>query len=233
MKTEFNGCCICGSDLVYSGQSEMRRCDVCGVVKDSNAICANGHFVCDECHSADAADYIFKFCISTESINPGELLQVIMKNPVIKMHGPEHHFLVPAVLISAYYNAIGTPEQKETKLKTALSRSKNILGGFCGFYGTCGAGVGAGIFISVVLGATPVSGKEWQLSNLATAECLKAIALAGGPRCCKRDSFKAIETTVLFIKEHLNVDLESTPIKCTFSSKNRECLHDDCEYFGL
>jgi hypothetical protein len=28
----------------------------------------------------------------------------LMKNPQIKMHGPEHHFLVPAVLLAAYYN---------------------------------------------------------------------------------------------------------------------------------
>jgi hypothetical protein len=148
------------------------------------------------------------------------------------MHGPEHHFLVPAVLISAYYNALGTPEHKEAKLKTALSRSKNVLGGFCGFYGSCGAGVGTGIFTSVVLGATPMSGKEWKLSNLATAESLKAIALSGGPRCCKRDSFKAIETSVLFVKEHLNLQLQSSKIDCLFPSKNRECQYDDCEYFG-
>lgn len=228
---EYNGCCICGFELVYDEVPVEMKCAVCGKSLVSNAACSNGHFVCDECHSADGNGYIFRYCLHSCSINPSETALDIMKNPSIKMHGPEHHFLVPAVLISAYYNAIGKPMLKEEKLKVALNRAKNIHGGFCGFYGNCGAGVGAGIFISVILNATPLSVREWKLANLITAECLKSIALAGGPRCCKRDSYISIETAVSFLQEQLDVKLESSPIKCVFSSKNKQCLHEECGYY--
>jgi len=62
-----------------------------------------------------------------------------MKNPKIKMHGPEHHFLVPAVLLSAYYNKKKDSRKKEDKIKEARKRAEKILGGFCGSHGICGA----------------------------------------------------------------------------------------------
>jgi hypothetical protein len=58
----------------------------------------------------------------------------------MRQHGPELHFLVPAVLISAYSNTKGEPGEKEAKIKKARQRAEKILGGFCGFYGNCGAG---------------------------------------------------------------------------------------------
>ena len=39
----------------------------------------------------------------------------LMKSPSLKMHGPEHHFLIPAVLLCALYNAKAEPGEKETK----------------------------------------------------------------------------------------------------------------------
>lgn len=57
----------------------------------------------------------------------------MMRNPQIKTYGPEHHFLVSAVLLVAFYNIRGDYKQKETKIKEARLRSSKILGGFCGF----------------------------------------------------------------------------------------------------
>jgi hypothetical protein len=45
----------------------------------------------------------------------------------------------------------------------------------------CGAGMGTGIFISIVTGATSLSIEEWRLSNLATAKSLLSISEHGGP----------------------------------------------------
>ena len=87
----------------------------------------------------------------------------LMRNPNVKMHGPEHHFLVPAVLLVAYYNIKKDPKQKTTKIRMATKRSSQILGGFCGFYGNCGAAVVTGIFVSLIIDATPLSINDWKL----------------------------------------------------------------------
>jgi hypothetical protein len=226
-----DGCLICQAELRYQEESQQMRCSICGRAVLSNARCAEGHFVCDACHEMGGMDYIETVCTNSSTANPLELANEIMRNPNIKMHGPEHHYLVPAVLLTAYYNATGEATLIPRKLKVARERAANILGGFCGFYGNCGAGVGTGIFLSIILNSTPVAEEEWRLSNLLTSQSLYNIALHGGPRCCKRDTFLSLQTAVEFVSEHLNVSLEDSAISCSFYSRNKQCRMQDCPFF--
>jgi hypothetical protein len=227
-----NGCIICGEDLEYVNQNRELICSVCSKEYHSNAQCKSGHYVCDDCHQSDANDYIENYCKNTFEIDPIKIAITVMTNPKIKMHGPEHHFLVPAVLLSAYYNIQNQHEVISEKLPLAKERSKNILGGFCGFYGTCGAGVGTGIFMSIIMNATPLSKDEWKLCNLMTSKSLENIANNGGPRCCKRDTFVAIETSRDFLEINCNIKILTDNIKCTFSNMNKECKKNECKYFS-
>lgn len=224
------GCVICGKELQYITIATGMDCNICGKPYLSNARCKDGHFICDSCHSMDATDYIETFCNNTNSINPSEIATELMMNNKIKMHGPEHHFLVPAVLISSYYNKTGETKLKAEKLRIAKNRSSKVLGGFCGFYGSCGACIGNGISMSVILNSTPLSENEWKLGNKLTAKSLSKVADHGGPRCCKRDTYIAIETAVDFISTNLNVELESSEIVCGFHHRNKECLEERCLY---
>jgi hypothetical protein len=226
-----DGCLICNSDLIYLEKSEKMDCIVCKKTFNSNAKCTKDHFVCDSCHEKEGFDYIETFCSNSTGLDPVELANSIMSNPGIKLHGPEHHFLVPAVLLTAYYNKTGNPELIKKKLEIAKERAKNILGGFCGLYGNCGAGVGTGIFMSVILNSTPLSKEEWKLSNLITSKSLYEIAINGGPRCCKRDSYIALETAIRFIEENLKVKLEYSKIVCCYYKRNKECKQNDCKYY--
>lgn len=96
----------------------------------------------------------------------------------------------------------------------------------------CGARVGGEIFVSVLTGATPLSRAEWQLSSLATTESLLAIANHGGPRCCKRDTFLAIQTAAAFVRRELQINLEvSSAITCECRALNTECIGGRCPIF--
>ena len=192
----------------------------------------NSHFICDKCHSLSAIEYIEKYCISTKMIDPIGLAQILMERPTIKMHGPEHHFLIPAVLLTSYYNYQKDYETKKAKLNIARGRAEKVLGGFCGSHGNCGARVGTGIFVSIITNATPLSKDAWRLSNLMTAKSLLSIANRGGPRCCKRDSFLAIIESVEFIKENFGIILRiKKKIVCSFSHLNTECLYEHCKFY--
>ncbi len=227
------GCLICGSKLLYSENPERMNCSSCGKEYSSHAQCEQGHFICDECHQKDAMDYIETVCTHSPSANPVQLANAIMSNPKVSLHGPEHHFLVPAVLIAAYYNIKGTPELIPEKLTLAKQRAKNILGGFCGFYGNCGAGVGAGIFMAIITNSTPLSEKEWKFSNLITANSLYEIAQEGGPRCCKRDTWISLLTAVEFVEEHLGLTMETTAVTCNYYIRNKECRRTDCRFYPI
>lgn len=226
------GCLICGTELEYLSDDVELTCSLCSETFSTNVKCKNNHFVCDSCHQSDAFDFIENYCINSIENNPVNLINSIFKNPKIKMHGPEHHFLVPAVLLTAYYNTNEKNNLIKNKVKTAKKRAKNVPGGFCGFYGTCGAGIGAGIFMSLILDSTPLSENEWKLSNLLTSKCLEKIANSGGPRCCKRDTYIAIETTSEFLQNKLKVTIPLSEIKCNYSELNKECKQENCLYFS-
>ena len=223
-----SGCFICGKDLVYKDKSEQLTCFYCGKQFSANVTCSEGHYVCDSCHAASANDLIETLCISTTCENPLELAESIMVHPEFKMHGPEHHFLVPAVLLAAYYNKAKLYLKKGTAIKEARKRAELILGGFCGTHGNCGSATGVGIFVSLINGNTPLAGKEWKEANMMTALSLSSIAEHGGPRCCKRNVFLAIETV---IKNFPNYFQNDKSIKCRFYKNNKECKGKKCPYF--
>ncbi len=228
------GCLICGCALIYSQVPKNLTCSYCGDTYLETVECKQGHFVCNRCHSAGANDLIQRFCEKTSLSNPIEMATQLMQHPALKMHGPEHHYLVPAVLLTAYYKLKNEPDTKKEKLLLARQRAEKILGGFCGSHGNCGAGVGTGIFYSLITETTPLSGKSWQQSNLLTGTCLITIAKKGGPRCCKRDTYTAINVAVDFVKENLNITLPTTrKITCIFHSYNKQCLKTACAYFEV
>jgi len=176
-------------------------------------------------------ELIENYCISSKSVDPLELALTLMRNPNVKMHGPEHHFLVPAVLLAAYYNIKKDYKEKATKIRMAKKRATQILGGFCGFYGDCGAAVGTGIFVSLITNATPLSIADWKLANLVTAKSLFVIAHHGGPRCCKRNTFLALLKVADFVKENFGVSFKiNKELKCEFYPLNNECLQEKCPF---
>ena len=86
-------------------------------MRPSNATCVDGHFVCDRCHSLSANDLVEETCINSGSRDPLELARIIMNSDRVPMHGPEHHFIVPAVLLAAYSNIKGDPEERGRKIE--------------------------------------------------------------------------------------------------------------------
>jgi hypothetical protein len=206
-------------------------CSLCRAPAQSTARCAAGHFVCDTCHAGSAKDVIELTCAMTTSTDPLEIARALMRHPKVKLHGPEHHFLVPAVLLAADANARGIPGDKGTRLREARRRCEPIGGGFCGFQGACGAAIGAGIYVSVATEATPLSRESWGLANGATGEALRLLARVGGPRCCKRTTSLVLLSMVKYARERLGVRLDGKGAPCEFSDTNAECIEARCPLY--
>jgi hypothetical protein len=223
-------CLICGAKLVYMDEAEKRECAICHRSFPANASCENGHFVCDECHSMGALLFLLPLLLESREKSPQRLLETVMANRAVHMHGPEHHSIVPCVLLTAYHNCGGELDLPRA-LREAARRGKQVPGGACGYLGACGAAVGAGIFASVALGASPLSGENWALSQQLTGECLIRNAELGGPRCCKRTSRTAVSAGVRFAAEHLGVTMEDERIPCAYARRCSECLKAGCPYY--
>lgn len=224
-------CLICGAPIVYRNTPEEMECAICHKTFENTVSCENGHYICDECHSKKGIEAIKNYCLHTTSKDPIEIMLSLMETPYIYMHGPEHHVLVGAALLTAYHNSGGNIEL-EPALEEMVRRGQQIPGGTCGFWGSCGAALSSGMFISIITGATPLTKESWSLANLMTAESLYAISDLGGPRCCKRNSFTAVLTAVEFVKNHLGIEMElPEDIICEYTGSNAQCIKWECPYF--
>lgn len=224
-------CLVCGEPLIYKEKAEEMECIFCHKKVMSHAMCKDKHFVCDECHAQKGIEVIMTYCMESESKNPIAMLQEMMEDPYIYMHGPEHHIMVGAALLTAYKNAGGELDLTEA-LEEMKERGSRYPGGSCGFWGCCGAAVSAGMAMSILTGTTPLSGRNWGLSNQMTAGALAAIGALGGPRCCKRNSFTATKAAVSFLNQHFHMDIEeSDEILCDHSHENQQCIQKACPYY--
>ena len=232
MKKEEGACLVCGRPLVYFEKAREMECAICHGKFKSCASCEAGHFVCDRCHGEQGIRDVIAYCMQSSSRDPVAMMQEMMEDPYIHMHGPEHHVMVGAALLCAYRNSGGEIELEEA-LGKMKERGTKYPGGSCGYWGCCGAAVSAGMFLSIATGTTPLSGESWGLSNQMTAEALSDIGRIGGPRCCKRNAFTAAKAAVRFAQEHLGVVMElPAAIRCTHSPQNRQCLKTHCPYFA-
>lgn len=224
-------CLICGAPIKYFEDAQDVVCEVCGKSDVGRCVCEAGHYVCDACHREKGVDFIMKTCAASESTNPIELAQEIMRDQSIYPNGPEHHSLVGAVLLAAYRNAGGDIDL-EKSLAELRSRSMQVPGGTCGFWGCCGAAVSAGQFYSIISGSTPMTQDSWAQTGRLTSRIIGKLADIGGPRCCKRTGFTAIEESARYVGETLGVRMD-LPEKttCTFMANNAECRKSDCPFF--
>lgn len=162
-----------------------------------------------------------------------ELIVEMMDYEEVPMHYPYHHFIVPAAIITL---ACIEFEEEESNvlamLNLAVNRAKSVPGGFCGNCGACGSGVGAGMAISILTGASPLTEENWQWANELTGIALQHISTVPGPRCCKRTGFMALESAVPYINEKLSLHLElSEKITCKYSERNGQCKKEQCPYY--
>lgn len=221
-------CLICGAPLKYLDQDTMMECVLCHKVEPSKTRCVKGHYVCNECHTS-GLDSVVVLCLAETSKSPIEILEHLMSQSFCHMHGPEHHVLVGAALLTAYKNAGGEVDLPAA-LPEMVSRGKQVPGGACGYWGACGAALSTGMFVAIVTQNTPLSTDTWHLSNLMTAKALEQVANNGGPRCCKRDSYLSVLTAIDFAEEHLGVKMEKPKVVCSRSQNNNQCIGKKCPF---
>jgi len=221
-------CLICASPLEYLETDIPMECEICHKKENSKTRCVNGHYVCNACHT-QGLDTIIGLCTRETSKDPIAILEKMMTLPFCHMHGPEHHVMVGAALLTAYKNAGGDIDL-HSALTEMMNRGKRVPGGACGFWGACGAGISSGMFISIISKSTPLANEPFALSHKMTAKSLEQIGEIGGPRCCKRDSFLSILAAIDFVRDHIGIEMERPEVVCRFSAQNNQCIGKRCPF---
>ena len=179
----------------------------------------------------ERAKKIVEACLQEQSKNPIDIFNNIARMDFIRIHGPEHHVLDGAALLTAYYNAGGMIEL-QTSLKELMKRGLQMPGATCGMWGVCGAVSSMGAALSIIDGTGPLStDSSWGKHMEFTSKALCSLSQVGGPRCCKRDAFLSFQKAIEYINENYDVELEKSNIECCYSERNEQCIKERCPFY--
>lgn len=226
----FADCMICGAKLIYSETSSLQTCYICGKKGMANVLCSEGHYVCDGCHSYDLYAPIYAYLKESREQDPVKLFEGVIRLPKVHMHGPEHHFIIPLVLLTAYRNCGGKLNYDSSMLE-AYKRASQVPGGICGNWGVCGSAAGAGIYASIILDSNPLNKEAWPIPQKLSSDILARLSEIGDPRCCKRTGRTAIEMAAKFTSEFCGVEIKTGHVSCSYFLRNHECIKEDCPYY--
>ena len=222
-----SGCMVCAGELLYPEREVELKCHYCGQAGMANAHCDQGHYVCDSCHSEDAVSVIEHLCLESKETDMLELLARLRKHPAVPVNGPEHHSLLPGVIVTAYRNSGGAADDE--LITTAIRRGSQVIGGSCAFVGICGAASGVGIAFSLLLQANPVRAAQRQQVQQITQQVLAEIAAYEAARCCQRDCWIGLKKAAELSSTYLPVSLKADAIiGCQQRHLNHECLGTEC-----
>ena len=179
----------------------------------------------------ERAKKIVNACMQEKSKNPIEIFYSIANKEFVRIHGPEHHILDGASLLTAFYNAGGEIELQES-LNELVKRGLQMPGATCGMWGVCGAVSSMGAALSIIDNTGPLSSDaSWGKHMEFTSKALCSLAQVGGPRCCKRDAFLSFQEAIEHINDNYEVKLECRDIECYFSDRNEQCIKERCPFY--
>ena len=221
------GCLLCGEPLEYLREAATLRCALCEEPALADARCTSGHYVCDVCHRSSAVEVIERTCLATSETDMLRLAETIRAHPSFSMHGPEHHALVPAVILATYRNLGG--EVSAAQLRTAMKRGHCIPGGFCGRVGACGAAVGVGAAFGIMLASTPLTPDKRQMAQQVVARVIEAQSRWPAARCCRRETLVVLMEAAQLSRDLLPIPLRAGDLPpCQQHETNKECIPELC-----
>ncbi len=228
--TPETGCLVCGEPLVYGPVNVERACSVCGKVDRTRAQCTHGHYVCDECHIREPIQVAKNFCLASDETDAYRLFSRIAAHPVIPLHGPEYHSIVPGVILAAYRNAGGSVTDEQ--ILEGIDRGSTVPGGSCAFMGVCGAAIGVGIAFGIMLESNPLTPGPRQHVQRITARTLERISSLKAARCCRREGHLALQTAAEESVNLLPVRIRAEEWEsCGRHKLNMECIKQSCPFF--
>lgn len=179
----------------------------------------------------ERAKKIIDACLQETGRNPAVIFNHIAERDFVRIHGPEHHVLDGAALLTAFYNA-GADFDLQKSLNELMQRGLQMPGASCGMWGVCGAVSSMGAALSIIDGTGPLStDASWGKHMEFTSGALYSLSQVGGPRCCKRDAFLSFQKAIEYINDNYDVKLESSDIVCCFNGKNEQCIKERCPFY--
>ena len=170
-------------------------------------------------------------CLGSKEVNPVKIFYKLAGKSYIRIHGPEHHILDGACVMTAFYNAGGSVDLKKG-LERLMEEGLKMPGATCGLWGVCGSVSSVGAALAIIEETGPLSQDQtFGMHMVCTSNALQKMSQIGGPRCCKRHAFIAMKEGVMYLNQRFSLSMPYEDIKCGYSAQNPQCLKVKCPFY--
>jgi hypothetical protein len=224
---------ICNKKLKYLEIGKEFTCIRCGKKENGYVYCAEGHYICNDCHGKSAFDIILKLSLSSKEINPLIIAEEMLELSSIPMLGCEHALIAVGAFLAAIKNH-GVVTVTNEQIVDAFKRTKKqAIAAYCGLTGICGIAPAIGASFSVILGAACPKDRETAITMHVVAEVIEAIANETGPCCCKNFMRTALTLSCDLAEKYLEIKIpHELSISCSDSQRHPHgCRKNKCAYF--
>lgn len=181
----------------------------------------------------ERAERIVAACMEIEDQDPMKVFRKIVAKEFVRMHGPEHHVVDGACILTAYRNAGGKIDLEQA-LKQLMAEGLRMPGATCRLWGVCGSAPSIGAALAIIDGTGAMDAdKAWGARMAYTSAVLKRLGEIGGPRCCKRHAFVAITEAIRHINANYGMNMPMPEIRCGYFVKNEQCIGNKCPYYPV
>lgn len=201
---------ICGHPLQYLEIGQLLTCNHCSKEETGYVYCADGHYICDDCHGASLYSRICEMILLEQGTDPLAMAENVLAKVAIPMLGCEHAWVTTGVFLAAIRNE-GSIHISTEQIIDALNRTRRqSIGAYCGLTGICGIAPAIGASFSIILGAACPKDHETSLTMRVVSQVIAAMSSQVGPCCCKNLMRHALSLACQLAKEHLQVNLTNT-----------------------
>ncbi|MDD6358727.1 MAG: DUF5714 domain-containing protein [Parafannyhessea umbonata] len=124
----------------------------------------------------ERGNLIVRACLEQTGTSPYQVFRDVARQDFVRMHGPEHHVLDGAALLTAYRNAGGSADLPAA-LAELMSRGLQMPGAMCGRWGVCGAVASVGAALSILEQTGPLTSDDSWGSHMGyTSRARRALA---------------------------------------------------------
>lgn len=181
--------------------------------------------------TAEKVDMILHDILQETSCSPSAIFAHIISRGYVSIHGPEHHILDGAALLTAYRNAGGRIDLEDALVRLR-TEGLRMPGAMCGLWGVCGAVTSVGAALAIIDGTGPLSTDGSWGDHMSFTSCaINELGRINGPRCCKRDGMIALKNGVDYVNAHYPVTLVWEAPPCAWSQLNAQCIRERCPFF--
>ena len=229
------GCLLCDQNINDIDTAFLVPCSICGTPTTILRPLQTPPYMCETCEEHETYTFVTDALLGNAALDPVTIMLDIVHERAVNICSNNFLYLTCGALLSSYLKT-----SNSTNLPRMLTLAKERIFALprsaCSLWSSYGIAQAAAIFGTLIAPHHENKSDPHSVSQHIVLKGLTSIATSyyrhGGPRCCRRNAFVILLSTITFLRKHFDYPMAyPTNITCSFSNTSRSCGQPQCAFY--